>query len=69
MKGKDFTGKGDTDDGNGHGTHIAGTIVGEKYGLAKKATAIAVKVLGENGSGSTEYVHYGMYRLIHASMF
>jgi cerevisin len=40
-------------DGNGHGTHCAGTIASSKYGVAKKANVIAVKVFGSNGSGST----------------
>jgi len=40
-------------DCNGHGTHVAGTIGGTVYGVAKKATLIAVKVLGCDGSGST----------------
>jgi len=45
-----------TDDGphdlNGHGTHVAGTVGGHKYGVAKNVTLIAVKVLDEEGSGS-----------------
>ncbi|KAF9012664.1 serine-type endopeptidase [Cyathus striatus] len=40
------------EDGNGHGTHCAGTIASNKYGVAKKANVIAVKVLGSNGSGT-----------------
>jgi len=39
-------------DGNGHGTHVASTTVGSAYGVARSATTIAVKVLGDNGSGS-----------------
>jgi cerevisin len=39
-------------DGNGHGTHCAGTVAGKQYGVAKQAALIAVKVLGDNGSGS-----------------
>ncbi|KAJ7286983.1 peptidase S8/S53 domain-containing protein [Mycena rebaudengoi] len=39
------------EDGNGHGTHCAGTIASRKYGVAKAANVIAVKVLGSNGSG------------------
>jgi hypothetical protein len=34
------------------GSHCAGTIASRKYGVAKKANVIAVKVLGSNGSGS-----------------
>ena len=40
-------------DGNGHGTHTAGTMVGTKYGVAKKANLIGVRVLSAEGSGST----------------
>jgi subtilisin family serine protease len=39
-------------DVNGHGTHCAGTIAGKTVGVAKKATVHAVKVLGDDGSGS-----------------
>jgi len=39
-------------DGNGHGTHVASTTVGAAYGVARSATTIGVKVLGDNGSGS-----------------
>jgi len=39
-------------DGNGHGTHVASTVGGKKYGIAKKVELVAVKVLGDNGSGS-----------------
>jgi subtilisin family serine protease len=39
-------------DCNGHGTHVAGTVGGTTYGVAKKTTLIAVKVLACNGSGT-----------------
>jgi len=39
-------------DGNGHGTHVAGTVGGRLYGVAKKTTLVGVKVLGAGGSGS-----------------
>ncbi|TQS34012.1 hypothetical protein Golomagni_05623 [Golovinomyces magnicellulatus] len=47
-------------DGNGHGTHCSGTIAGRKYGVAKMANVIAVKVLGSNGSGTTSNVVKGV---------
>jgi len=47
-------------DGHGHGTHCAGTIAGNQYGVAKKATVHAVKVLSDSGSGSTLGVIAGM---------
>ncbi|RPA94405.1 cuticle-degrading serine protease [Choiromyces venosus 120613-1] len=47
-------------DGAGHGTHVAGTIGGRTYGVAKKANLIAVKVLDEKGQGATTRVIEGM---------
>jgi len=47
-------------DGNGHGTHCSGTIAGKKYGVAKKANIIAVKVLKSNGSGTMSDVVKGV---------
>jgi cerevisin len=48
------------EDGNGHGTHCAGTIASAKYGVAKQANVIAVKVLGSNGSGTMSDVIGGV---------
>ncbi|MFF9195715.1 S8 family peptidase [Streptomyces sp. NPDC014779] len=47
-------------DGNGHGTHVAGTIAGASHGVAKKAKIVAVRVLDDNGSGTTEQVVAGI---------
>ncbi|KZP27640.1 hypothetical protein FIBSPDRAFT_780867 [Athelia psychrophila] len=47
-------------DGNGHGSHCAGTIASRKYGVAKGANVIAVKVLGSNGSGTMSDVVGGV---------
>lgn len=51
---------GGTTDCNGHGTHVAGTAAGSQWGLAKKATIVAVRVLDCNGSGSLSGVVAGM---------
>ena len=48
------------DDGNGHGTHVAGTIAGASHGVAKKAKIVAVRVLDDQGSGTTEQVVAGI---------
>ncbi|EOD44577.1 putative peptidase s8 s53 subtilisin kexin sedolisin protein [Neofusicoccum parvum UCRNP2] len=40
-------------DGNGHGTHCAGTIGGSTVGVASKANLIGVKVLRDSGSGTS----------------
>jgi len=39
-------------DNQGHGTHCAGTAVGENYGVAPSAQVKSIKVLGDDGSGS-----------------
>ncbi len=44
---------GNGQDCNGHGTHVAGTIGGATYGLAKGVALRGVRVLGCDGSGST----------------
>ncbi|KAI0433956.1 subtilisin-like protease PR1K [Xylaria sp. FL1042] len=50
----------DNTDGNGHGTHVAGTIGSKTYGVAKKVNLYAVKVLGADGSGTNAGVIAGM---------
>ncbi len=47
-------------DGNGHGTHVAGTVGGTTYGVAKQISLIPVKVLGDNGSGTNAGVVAGI---------
>ncbi|KFF97067.1 S8 family peptidase [Streptomyces europaeiscabiei] len=47
-------------DGNGHGTHVASTIAGSTYGIAKQAKIVAVRVLNNAGSGTTAGVVAGI---------
>ncbi|KUM67501.1 S8 family peptidase [Streptomyces curacoi] len=59
--GWDFVGNDRTaSDGNGHGTHVAGTIAGRQYGVAKKAEVVAVRVLDDAGGGTTADVIAGI---------
>ena len=57
--GRSFT-KDGARDGNGHGTHVAGTIGSKSYGVAKNVSLVAVKVLDARGSGSTSDVIAGI---------
>ncbi len=59
--GADFIGDGrDGQDCDGHGTHVAGTIGGATYGVAKHVSLVAVRVLGCGGGGSTAQVVGGI---------
>jgi subtilisin family serine protease len=51
---------GNGSDCNGHGTHVAGTVGGTIYGVAKGVSLIAVRVLDCNGSGTTGGVIAGI---------
>ncbi|MGW1093370.1 S8 family serine peptidase [Streptomyces sp. NPDC002596] len=64
---KDFTGKGSTIDGQGHGTHVAATVAGSgagvpgvRSGVAPDAELMIGKVLDDKGSGSDSQVIAGM---------
>ena len=47
-------------DCNGHGTHVAGTVGGSTYGVAKGVNLVAVRVLDCAGSGTTTGVIAGI---------
>jgi subtilisin family serine protease len=47
-------------DGHGHGTHVAGTAGGTEFGIAKKVTLHAVRVLNDQGSGTDSDVIRGI---------
>ena len=49
-----------TADCNGHGTHVAGTLGGRKYGVAKRVTLRPVRVLRCGGWGRTSQVVAGI---------
>jgi subtilisin family serine protease len=55
-----YAGDGSNTDGNGHGTHVAGTVGSKTYGVAKKTKLYAVKVLNAQGSGSNSGVISGI---------
>lgn len=47
-------------DCNGHGTHVAGTVGGSTWGVAKSVNLVAVRVLDCNGSGTMSGVIAGV---------
>ncbi len=58
--GYDAVDGGSADDCNGHGTHVAGTVGGSTYGVAKGVHLVAVRVLNCSGSGTTSGVIAGI---------
>lgn len=59
--GQDFVGDANgTEDCDGHGTHVSGTIGGTTYGVAKSVTIIPVRVLDCLGEGFTSDIVLGM---------
>ncbi|GIE31642.1 hypothetical protein Ait01nite_046870 [Actinoplanes italicus] len=57
--GYDAVGSGGVDC-NGHGTHVAGTVGGSTYGVAKAVKLVGVRVLNCSGSGTTAGVIAGV---------
>ncbi|HSV40102.1 MAG TPA: S8 family serine peptidase [Nocardioidaceae bacterium] len=51
---------GSADDCHGHGTHVAGTVGGTAYGVAKGVELVAVRVLNCEGSGTNAQVIAGI---------
>ena len=49
-----------TNDCNGHGTHVSGTVGGTTYGVAKQVSLVPVRVLDCRGSGSYSGVIAGV---------
>lgn len=61
VAGADFVGDGrGTADCQGHGTHVAGTVGGSTWGVAKQVKLVPVRVLGCDGSGSYSGVIAGV---------
>ncbi|MGZ9931671.1 S8 family peptidase [Streptomyces sp. NC-S4] len=50
----------DGQDCNGHGTHVAGTVAGQTYGVARKANLVSVRVLGCDGTGTFSGIIAGL---------
>jgi subtilisin family serine protease len=55
-----ITAGGSANDCHGHGTHVAGTVGGTKYGVAKGARLVGVRVLDCSGNGTSSSVIAGL---------
>jgi subtilisin family serine protease len=60
VSGFDAVDGGTADDCNGHGTHVAGTVGGSTYGIAKNVQLVGVRVLNCQGQGTTSGVIAGI---------
>ncbi len=60
VSGYDAVDGGSADDCNGHGTHVAGTVGGATYGVAKAVSLVGVRVLDCSGSGTISGVVAGV---------
>ncbi|KAG2195252.1 hypothetical protein INT47_007981 [Mucor saturninus] len=52
----------------GHGTHVAGKIAGQLYGVSKKVTIHSVKILDKSGDGTTAQMIKGLTHVMQVAV-
>lgn len=60
VRGANFVAGESDGDLNGHGTHVAGIVGSQTYGVAKEVTLVEVKVLNSAGSGTLQNILAGI---------
>jgi major intracellular serine protease len=61
---QNFSSETDVLDGNGHGTHVAGTIAGRTTGIAPEARIMPVKMLDSKGSCDNAFLIQDAFRFV-----
>ncbi|KAJ3364796.1 serine protease [Allomyces javanicus] len=56
-------------DDHGHGSHVAGIVASKTYGVAKRATVVAVKILDRDGAGNTADLISGLNYVVQQQKF
>lgn len=51
-------------DDDGHGTHVAGIVAGTRFGVAREAQVLSMRVLNKDGSGKTSTIVGSLKKIV-----